>query len=109
MVSSTILGVCINFFSYSPRWLALVDRSEECMASLSRLRGLPTTDARVQAEYSGILSEVVFQRLVVEQTQPGVKGWKLELHSWLDLLKKKRIGAGLLLQLVCAFSSILRG
>lgn len=89
MVCATILGVCIHFFPYSPRWLALVGRSEDCMASLTRLRGLPATDERVQAEYSAILSEVVFQRLVAEQTHPGVKGWKLEVHSWLDLLKKK--------------------
>jgi MFS family permease len=26
---------------------------------------------------------------VEEQTHPGVKGWKLEVHSWLDLLKKR--------------------
>ncbi|CAI7590735.1 unnamed protein product [Penicillium pancosmium] len=56
---------------------------------LTRLRGLPATDERVQAEYSAILFEVVFQRLVAGQTHPGVKGWKLEVHSWLDLLKKK--------------------
>ncbi|OQE13132.1 hypothetical protein PENFLA_c053G02451 [Penicillium flavigenum] len=89
MVCATALGICIHFFPYSPRWLALVGRSEECLASLARLRNLPATDERVQAEYSGILAEVVFQRLVEEHTHPGVKGWKLEVHSWLDLLKKK--------------------
>jgi hypothetical protein len=26
---------------------------------------------------------------VEEHSHPGVKGWKLEVHSWLDLLTKK--------------------
>ena len=89
MVCATALGICIHFFPYSPRRLALVGRSEECLASLARLRNLPATDERVQAEYRGILAEVVFQRLVEEHSHPGVKGWKLEVHSWLDLLTKK--------------------
>lgn len=59
------------------------------MASLAKLRNLPFTDERVQAEYHGILAEVVFQRLVEERDHPGVKGWKLEAYSWLDLFKKK--------------------
>jgi MFS family permease len=43
----------------------------------------------VQAEYQGILAEIVFQRLVEERSYPGIKGWKLEAYSWLDLFKKK--------------------
>ncbi|OJJ05553.1 hypothetical protein ASPVEDRAFT_174600 [Aspergillus versicolor CBS 583.65] len=89
MVCATLLGVCIHFFPYSPRWLALVGRSQECLASLAKLRNLPSTDERVQAEYQGILAEIVFQRLVEENTHPNVKGWKLEMCTWLDLLTKK--------------------
>ncbi|KAL3478507.1 hypothetical protein BJX99DRAFT_245478 [Aspergillus californicus] len=33
----------------------------------------------------GILAEIVFQRLAKERSCPGVKGWKLEACSWLDL------------------------
>ncbi|KAF7159506.1 hypothetical protein CNMCM5623_004844 [Aspergillus felis] len=89
MVSATLLGVCIHLFPYSPRWLALVNRRRDCLLSLTKLRNLPSTDERVQAEYHGILAEIEFQRRVEERKYPGIKGWKLELYSWADLLRKK--------------------
>ena len=89
MLSATILGIGINFFPYSPRWLALVDRQEDCLDSLTKLRRLPRNDSRVQAEYRGILAEVNFQRAVQEKLHPGVTGIKLELLGWVDLFSKK--------------------
>ncbi|KAE8150393.1 general substrate transporter [Aspergillus avenaceus] len=89
MVCATILGVGIHFFPYSPRWLALVGRQQECLASLSKLRGLPDTDERVQAEFQGIITEVKFQELMKERMHPGKVGFKLELASWLDLFGRK--------------------
>ena len=71
MVSAFVIGIGIHFFPYSPRWLALVGRDEDALASLAKLRRLPTTDERVQIEYRGILAEVQFQRLVLEKTHPG--------------------------------------
>ncbi|RAH47357.1 sugar porter family MFS transporter [Aspergillus brunneoviolaceus CBS 621.78] len=97
MVTATLLGAGIHLFPYSPRWLALVDRQEECLASLAKLRRLPTTDVRVQAEYTAIVSEVKFQRLVQERRHPGALGLKLELVSWLDLFRSgiwKRVAVG---------------
>lgn len=58
---------------------------------MAKLRNLPSTDERVQTEYHGILAEKEFQRLVEEKNYPGVKGWKLEVYSWLDLFKKKNL------------------
>ncbi|KAJ5368519.1 uncharacterized protein N7496_008279 [Penicillium cataractarum] len=89
MVCATILGVGIHFFPYSPRWLALVDRRDECLVSLSKLRKLPPTDDRVQAEYKGIITEVEFQRLVLEKNHPGVTGVRLEVQSWLELFRRR--------------------
>lgn len=89
MVCATFLGIFINFFPYSPRWLALVDRNDECLQSLEKLRRLPATDSRIQTEYEGIIAEVDFQRIVQEKRHPGVRGWKLELYSWLDLFARK--------------------
>ena len=101
MVSATFLGVGIHFFPYSPRWLALVSRPEECLRSLAKLRRLPQDDSRVQTEYKGILAEVEFQRILQERKHPGVHGMKLELFSWLDLFTKKMwrrvaVGCGVL-------------
>ena len=89
MVSAVIIGAGIHFFPYSPRWLALVGRDEDSLASLAKLRRLPSTDERLQTEYRGIIAEVQFQRLVLEKTHPGKSGFKLEVLTWLDLFKRK--------------------
>ncbi|KAG9516337.1 hexose carrier protein, partial [Aureobasidium melanogenum] len=89
MVCATLLGVCIHFFPYSPRWLASVGRNEEALSSLCKLRRLPDTDARVRTEYEGILAEVEFETSMQEKRHPGVHGIKLELLSWADLFTKK--------------------
>ncbi|KAG9677780.1 hexose carrier protein, partial [Aureobasidium melanogenum] len=89
MVCATLLGVCIHFFPYSPRWLASVGRNEEALSSLCKLRRLPDTDARVRTEYEGILAEVEFETAMQEKRHPGIHGIKLELLSWADLFTKK--------------------
>ncbi|KAF2146198.1 uncharacterized protein K452DRAFT_315426 [Aplosporella prunicola CBS 121167] len=89
MVCAILLGTCIHFFPYSPRWLALRGRHEDTLLSLARLRGLPPSDDRVQIEFKGIMAEVEFQKVIKERHHPGARGFKLELLEWLDLLKKK--------------------
>lgn len=89
MVTATLLGVGIHFFPYSPRWLALVNRSDDCLKSLERLRGLPSHDERVQAEFHGIMAEVNFQKLAQRKRHPGIGGIKLELALWADLFTRK--------------------
>ncbi|UZP32237.1 hypothetical protein NXS19_000053 [Fusarium pseudograminearum] len=82
MVCSTILGIGIHFFPYSPRWLALVDRSDDAHTNLERLRRLPRTDPRVQQEHAGIYNEVTIQKRMQEKRHPGVTGLKLEILCW---------------------------
>ena len=99
MVTATALGLGIHFYPYSPRWLALVGRRDDCLRSLSKLRGLPSNDDRVQAEFHGIIAEITFQQLVLEKRHPGARGIKLEVLSWLDLFSRKSwkrtaVGAG---------------
>ncbi|GME34568.1 putative high-affinity glucose protein [Neofusicoccum parvum] len=89
MVCSTLLGIGIHFYPYSPRWLALVNRPQEALKSLERLRRLPATDERVQIEHKGILSEVEMEKVVQEKRHPGAKGIKLEILGWLDLFRKR--------------------
>ena len=89
-VSALLLGVLIQFFPYSPRWLAMKDRHEDCLASLCKLRGLPSDDERVRSEYRGIIAEVRFQNVMLERRHPGISGVKLEVAQWLHLLSKKR-------------------
>lgn len=89
MVSAIITGVGLQFFPYSPRWLALVNRDDECLQSLCKLRRIPPNDSRVQTEYRGILAEVKFQHALHERKHPGVHGVKLEILQWIDLFSKR--------------------
>ncbi|KAK7541299.1 general substrate transporter [Phyllosticta citricarpa] len=89
MVCAIFLGVGIHFFPYSPRWLGLVGREEDCMESLCKLRRLPRTDHRVQTEYQAIMAEVEFQAIMLEKRHPGARGFKLEFLTWTDLFKKR--------------------
>lgn len=89
IVPGLILGIGIIFFPFSPRWLALVGRNDECLESLARLRGLPTDDARVQKEYRLIIIEVEFQRAIQERKHPGKQGFKLEMLQWMDCFRGK--------------------
>ncbi|KAI9736309.1 MAG: hypothetical protein M1834_001195 [Cirrosporium novae-zelandiae] len=91
ILSAALLGTCIHFFPYSPRWLCLAGRDDDALKSLSKLRRLPPTDERVQTEWRGIMAEVEFQRVVLENVHPGKSGLKLELLTWFDLFRKKNI------------------
>lgn len=88
MVTATLLGAGIRFFPHSPRWLALANRSEDCLTSLTKLRNLPGTDVRVQAEFQDIFEEVTFQYITQEKRHPGARGIKLEILLWMDLFRQ---------------------
>ncbi|KAJ3545644.1 hypothetical protein NM208_g2417 [Fusarium decemcellulare] len=90
MVCATFLGFGIHFFPFSPRWLALVNRQAEALTSLCKLRALPSSDERVQAEFKSIIAEVEFQKIAQEAKYPGVSGAKLEALLWLDLFDRRK-------------------
>ncbi|KAF4784119.1 hexose carrier protein [Colletotrichum scovillei] len=92
MVCATGLGIGILFYPYSPRWLALVNRPQEALDSLVRLRRLPADDHRIQAEHRGIISEVEVQKIMQEKYHPGKRGLRLELAGWLDLFSPRLCG-----------------
>ncbi|KAF6822428.1 hexose carrier protein [Colletotrichum plurivorum] len=101
MVSATMVGLAIHIFPYSPRWLAMVGRNDDALASLSKLRRLPDNDHRVQAEHYGIIAEARFQKLVQERRHPNLAGIKLEIASWFDLFRnstwrRTAVGCGIL-------------
>jgi len=67
------------------------NRREEALQSLSKLRRVPPNDARVQAEWRGIIAEVEFQDEMTARLHPNKTGISLELLGWLDLFKKNYI------------------
>jgi len=89
MICSTLLGIGINFYPYSPRWLALVGRPDEALQSLVRLRRLPASDSRIQSEHRGIILDNELQKVIREKNHPGMGGIKLEIQCWLDLFRGK--------------------
>jgi hypothetical protein len=111
MVPATILGVCIHFFPYSPRWLVMVDRHEDSLRALARLRRRPTEDEKVQLEWRSIIGEIAFQREVAQKEHPGASGFQLEVSRWLDLFKKntwRRTAAAVGICFFTQFSGIVR-
>lgn len=65
------------------------DRNEESLLALAKLRRLPEDDSRVQLEWKGIIAEVQLQRDVTKLRHGEASGFKLELESWLDLLRPR--------------------
>ncbi|KAL8731694.1 MAG: hypothetical protein Q9181_004229 [Wetmoreana brouardii] len=94
MIPSTVLGLGIIFFPFSPRWLASKGRDDEALQSLGKLRRLPVTDRRVQQEWFDIRAEVAFHRQTSAikhphlQSKSTVNSIKLELVSWTDCFRK---------------------
>ena len=89
MVPALCVGLGILFFPFSPRWLAIRGRNEECLRSLSKLRRVPADDVRTQTEWRGIMCEVRFEQEVLAMSHPESKGWRLEVHQWVDLVRPK--------------------
>jgi hypothetical protein len=109
MVCTTMVGLTMNFFPFSPRWLAMVDRPEDALSNLAKLRRLPQSDERVQTEFRGIMAERQFRKIVQERRHPGVTGFERELLSWGDLFDRKlwrRLAVGCGVQFFQQFSGI---
>lgn len=87
-----MVGIGIQFFPFSPRWLAMHRRNEDALHSLEKLRRLPGTDARVQAEWKGIVREVEAQQMLLDREHDTTKNpIALEFQQWGDLFKPKYI------------------
>lgn len=109
------LGIGLFFLPFSPRWLASQRRDEECLATLCRLRRLPSSDPRVQAEYITIQAEAVHNRLALIIRHPALQGAdiasqaRLEIATWLDMFKPgviRRTACGALLMFFQQFVGI---
>ncbi|KAF4949922.1 hypothetical protein FSARC_13343 [Fusarium sarcochroum] len=92
MAPALMVGIGIQFFPFSPRWLAMRHRNEEALHALEKLRRLPGTDARVQAEWKGIVREAEVQEMLLDRDHGASKNpVVLEFQQWGDLFKPKYI------------------
>lgn len=65
MIPALMVGIGIQFFPISPKWLAMQHHDADSLKSLQQLWRLPSTDCRVQQEGKGILSKVEFRESVL--------------------------------------------
>lgn len=90
MFPALVVGIGIQLFPFSPRWLAMRHRDQDCLAALEKLRRLPSTDGRIQQEWNGILSEVRSQERILEREHGLDNSFvALEFKQWGDLFKPK--------------------
>lgn len=92
MAPALLVGIGIQFFPFSPRWLAMRHRNEEALHSLEKLRRLPGTDDRIQAEWKGIVREAEVHEMLLYRDHGANKNPViLEFQQWGDLFKPKYI------------------
>lgn len=97
MAPCILLGFGLWKLPYSPRWLAGAGRDADCLNALMRLRRLPSTDPRLQAEWISIRAEAIQNREVIIKDHPSLQGrdfmseLKLEVVSWIDMFRPKLI------------------
>ncbi|OXG14265.1 monosaccharide transporter [Cryptococcus neoformans Ze90-1] len=97
MAPCILLGIGLWKLPYSPRWLAGAGRDADCLAALMRLRHLPSSDPRLQAEWISIRAEAIQNREVIIKDHPSLQGedfmseLKLEVVSWIDMFRPKLI------------------
>lgn len=116
MVPGFFLAAALFVLPYSPRWLASRGRDQECLDTLCRLRRLPPTDPRVQAEWINIRVEACHNIEAITERHPiltGQQGFKAELkreaYSWIDLFKPaviRRTMIGIMLMVFQQFVGI---
>jgi MFS family permease len=102
-----LLAGLLFILPFSPRWLAGKSRDWECLQVLVRLRGIPATDPRVQAEWLSIRTEAIHSREAFSERHPDLQGGgfemdlKRELVGWIEMfspavLKRTQVGVGVM-------------
>ncbi|KAJ6133429.1 Major facilitator superfamily domain general substrate transporter [Penicillium samsonianum] len=95
IIPAWILFFGMFYFPFSPRWLMMKHREDEALASLSRLRRLPSNDPYVRAEFLEIKAAVMFD----EETEREAVGAGGVLAPWKalfapNMLKRLFLGCG---------------
>ncbi|WVQ91962.1 hypothetical protein IAS59_005770 [Cryptococcus gattii] len=113
VVPCIALGIGLWMLPYSPRWLATVGRDQDALDALVRLRRLPSSDPRLQAEWITIRAEAIQQREVVITSHPHLQGgsgfvqdFKLEMHAWFDMFKPNIIARTMIGVMLMVFQQL---
>ncbi|TVY28380.1 MFS glucose transporter [Lachnellula hyalina] len=104
LIPAWILFFGMFFLPFSPRWLMMKHRDEECIASLSKLRRLEPDNALLRAEYLEIKAAVLFD----EETEAEYNATN-KFGAWRALFAGnmlKRLGIGCWLMIFQQFTGI---
>jgi MFS family permease len=96
LIPAWILFFGMFFLPFSPRWLMMKHRDDDCIASLSRLRRLSPEDPLLRAEYLEIKAAVLFD----EETEAEYSGqrfgaWRLLFAP--SMFKRLTIGCWIMI------------
>lgn len=73
-----VLGVGMLFFPDSPRWLIMKERDDEAMATLCKLRRIPSRDdPSLVKEFLEIKASVMLENSFAKDKWPNLSGFKL--------------------------------
>lgn len=97
LIPAWILFFGMFLLPFSPRWLMMKGRDEECIAALSKLRRLNETDPLLRAEYLEIKAAVMFD----EETDKELKDSGSKIGAWGalfsgNMLKRVSIGCAIM-------------
>jgi MFS family permease len=104
LIPAWILFFGMFFLPFSPRWLMMKHRDEECVDSLSKLRRLSPDDPLLRAEYLEIKAAVLFD----EQTEADYNA-NNKFGAWRALFAGsmvKRLGIGCWIMIFQQFTGI---
>lgn len=82
---------------YSPRWLMVKGREDECLAVIANLRSLPADSELVQLEYLEVKAQDRFEKETSRAKFPQYHnpGWmnrlKLEFHEYASLVTNRSL------------------
>ncbi|OAG35736.1 hypothetical protein AYO21_10053 [Fonsecaea monophora] len=99
LIPAWILFFGMFFLPFSPRWLMMKHREDDCVAALSRLRRLDPSDPLLVAEFLEIKATVLFD----EETEAELKGSGGVLAPWKALFAPnmfKRLSIGCWIMIV---------
>ncbi|KAI5452569.1 hypothetical protein NCC49_000730 [Naganishia albida] len=82
-----ILMIGAVFLPFSPRWLMLRGREEECLLTLAKLRNLEPEDFAVQSEYMSLQAERLVEEDAVKERYGNKASWKVGGLEYLRLVR----------------------
>ncbi|ORX34929.1 putative high-affinity glucose transporter of the major facilitator superfamily [Kockovaella imperatae] len=90
LIPAFILAVGICFLPFSPRWLMLRGREEECLSTLAYLRNHPEDHVEVQYEFRALQAERLVEREAAkERYSTDDTNWRTSLKDYKRLFTTK--------------------